>query len=498
MEPGLPKPACLELALPPEEATRLWRAPALLSRRAGRARTTRAGTIWHDTANGALASTNMSLGQDRDVWRLERLRPAHVMDWLPAHRAPLLAQASAPQFLGWKLPDQLAPVAAFEGRLRTLALDAAGGPMRLGLLEGTLRGVAQDRPACRLILEGQLSSIAELARELGVGLRIGVPRAGLAAQAMAVARGQPAQPRQTGAPSILPGGSLDDAVAGVIGHLADVILHWTARVAGADTPEPVHQMRVAVRRLRSALTVFRRAIAPDEGEPWLDQLAARLKTLATHLGAARDWDVFLTETGADIAYSFPGDRRISGLLAAAARRRAAAYATLQAFFEARDWPDFELALALLPATRPWRDSLPGEHSDILAAPVHIYAERALDRRLKHALAQGDQLQALPPDALHDLRKQIKKLRYATEFFGALFPEKPMRKYLSRLEQLQAVLGVVNDRVVAAGLLQQLAGGSDRAFACGVVLGFSAGRHAVSQDRVGQAWAKFARTTPFWD
>ena len=129
MEPGLPKPACLELALPPEEATRLWRAPALLSRRAGRARTTRAGTIWHDTANGALASTNMSLGQDRDVWRLERLRPAHVMDWLPAHRAPLLAQASAPQFLGWKLPDQLAPVAAFEGRLRTLALDAAGVEM---------------------------------------------------------------------------------------------------------------------------------------------------------------------------------------------------------------------------------------------------------------------------------------------------------------------------------------------------------------------------------
>ena len=490
--------SCLELELQPGEAARLWRTPALLAYRAGRARTSRAGTIWHDTAEGALASKNMSLGHERDLWRLERLRPGQAMDWPPAHRAPLLAQAAVPQSLGWKLPDQIAPVAAFEGRVRTLALERAGVPMRLGLLEGTLRGVAHGRPACRLVLEGDLSSIASLARELGASLPITVPRAGLAAQAMAVARGQPAPPRQTGAPTIPPHASLDDAVAGVVGHLADVILHWATRVVGSQTPEPVHQMRVAVRRLRSALTVFRRAIDPDSQAPWLGQLSGRLKTLAMHLGAARDWDVFLTETGADIGRSFAGDRRIAGLLAAATRRRTAAYATLQALTEGREWPDFELGLALLPATRPWRADLTAEQGELMANPVRIYAERALDRRLKHALTQGHQLSVPPPDQLHDLRKQIKKLRYATEFFGALFPEKSVRKYLSRLERLQAVLGAINDRAVAAGLLEQLAGGSDRAFASGVVLGFGAGRAARSQDGVAQAWAKFARTAPFWD
>ena len=486
------------MELPPSEVARLWRAPALLPRRAGRARANRVGTIWHDTADGALAARNVSLGQDRDTWRLERLRPGHALEWLPAHPAPLLAQAGAPEALGWKLPDQLAPVAAFEGRLRTVSLDAADGPMRLSLLEGTLRGVAQDRATCRLILEGDLCSIAALARELAAGLRIAVPRAGLAAQAMSVARGQAPQPRQTGAASIAQGTSLDDAVAGVTGHLADVTLHWATHLVGAQTPEPVHQMRVGVRRLRSALTVFRRAVEPEGGAPWLGQLATRLKTLATHLGAARDWDVFLTETGAEIAQAFAGDRRVAGLLAAAARHRAAAYASLQTLIEGREWPDFELGLALLPSTRPWRAALAAEHAERLAAPVSLYAKRALDRRLKHVLAQGDQLLAMPHDQLHELRKQIKKLRYATEFFGGLFPEKPVRKYLPRLERLQAVLGTINDRAVSAGLVAQLGGGSDRAFACGAVLGFCAGRAGRAQDGVARAWAKFARTAPFWD
>ena len=105
---------------------------------------------------------------------------------------------------------------------------------------------------------------------------------------------------------------------------------------------------------------------------------------------------------------------------------------------------------------------------------------------------------LPAEALHDIRKHAKRLRYAIEFFSPLFPAKPVRRYLSRLERLQEALGAVNDTAVAAGLMAQLGGDADRAFATGVVLGFGAGQGARAVRRVERAWSRFYRAAPFWD
>ena len=90
-----------------------------------------------------------------------------------------------------------------------------------------------------------------------------------------------------------PGLNVDQAVVLITGHLADVILHWARTAPDGTAPEPVHQMRVAVRRLRTALAVFRRT-APEGA---LDSLEKELKSVARLLGGARDWDVFLGETG---------------------------------------------------------------------------------------------------------------------------------------------------------------------------------------------------------
>jgi CHAD domain-containing protein len=89
----------------------------------------------------------------------------------------------------------------------------------------------------------------------------------------------------------------------------------------------VHQLRVAIRRLRSALSVFRRAVRDDV--LWLDSLAGQLKTLASLLGTARDWDVFIADTGAEIFQALPDDRRIARMIATASDRRDAAYANLR-------------------------------------------------------------------------------------------------------------------------------------------------------------------------
>jgi CHAD domain-containing protein len=501
MAPPAPGRTTLELELPPDELARLLRAPAVLAVRAGRLRTTRASIVWHDTAEAALAGDGLALSHHEGApqpWRLEGLH-GHMGPASPAAPARVLAEAATPEALPIAVPGPLAPIAAFSGRHRVLPLRMAGEAARLGVLDGALRGVAQDLATCRVVLDGETWAVAALAYSLAGSLRLTVPRTSLAAHAMAVARGRAPAPRRLCAPAIPPGLSVDDALVFVTATLGHAILHWGALVPDRSSTEPVHQMRVSVRRLRSALSVFRRAVQDEAGQaPWLDDLADRMRLLAATLGAARDWDVFLAGTGEALARAFGADRRVAGLLAAASRKREAAYAALAAHLGGPAWPRLELTLALLPITRPWHVGAAPKLADMLASPVDAYAARALARRARRVLAPGESLAGLPAPALHDVRKQAKQLRYAAEFFAGLFADRAARRYLKRLEKLQAVLGRVNDTAVAAALTAQLGGGADRAFAAGVVQGFGAGRAARDAGQVRRAWRKFGKAAPFWD
>ncbi len=468
--------------------------------RAGAIRTTAHHLVWHDTADGALAAHGVAICQAQSksaLWRLERLypdsAPGTALQWLPASVPPVLAEAVAPELLGQDLPGPLAPASAFRGRLRTIPLDFGGIPGELSILTGELRGVAQDRPACRIRLAGPAASVAQVAHALAETLAVCPPRASLAAEALALARGQDVPPRHLGGPSLAPGISTGEAFTGVAAHLADVILHWGRLVPHATSPEPVHQMRVGVRRLRSGLAVFRRAAENEAGEPVaLDRLAGALRDLARRLGVARDWDVFITETGAEVQTAFPAERRLDGLMAAAGRKRAAAYASLETYLASQDWTRLAMTLALLPT------ELTCLNSTTASEPARDYTARALGRRLKHVLRPGRDISHLPAPDLHNIRKQAKQLRYATEFFAPLFADKAVRKYLPKLAELQEALGAVNDLDVAASLTRQLEGGADRAFAAGVVQGFGAARAARASARVQRVWEKFYRATPFWD
>ncbi len=484
------------------EMPRLLRAPAVLVRRAGTWRNVAAQTVWHDTADGKLAQEGLALAQASmtpsrpAAWRLERLHPGGGFLWLPATPPPVLAQDGSPDQLGRAWPGELVPVAAFHGRLRVQKLALASGPGTLSVLSGTICGVARDLPVCRLELSGQRADVVALARLLAETLPILPPRSSLAAEAMALATGRQAARRRASAPTLPPGLSTGEALACLTAQLAEAILHWAGAVSQAAGPEPVHQMRVGVRRLRSALGAFRRAAEADGPAPWLDELSATLKALAGRLGAARDWDVFLAETGLQVGQAFPGERRVSRLLDAARRRRLAAYADLAAYLAGQDWTRLAVGLALLPSSRPWERACDG-HS-VWASPLRDYAARALHRRLKHVLSAGEALSGLPAPALHETRKQAKRLRYATEFFGPVFAEKAARKYVARLADLQERLGRVNDTSTADALVRQLAGGAEHAFAAGVVQGFCAARAGRTQAKVQRSWHRLYRATPFWN
>jgi triphosphatase len=487
----------LDLALHPDDAAAVWRAPALAQLRGGaRLRSTKLSLTWHDGAARELSASGLVLARQqkgtRAAWRLERMRPERGEDWLPAAAAPVVAEASAPEGLGTAIPRKLVALASFEGMARSFALPHDAALEAVGLQAGTLRANDGERRACRLLLAGPATTAFELACSLAQTVRLEVPRAGLAAMA-AYPEGAPA--RHLGAANLPPGASLSAALALLIGQLTDVILYWAPLASVDGGPEPVHQMRVALRRLRSALQVFGRMASC----PALETAGAALRALAQTLGAVRDWDVFVHDTVPELAASFADDRTVLRLLAAAERRRRDRYATLQAALDDPAFRRLGLELAELACVRPWETALASAPAATEAPPdLQSFGRQALARRMRRVVAMaGDFAERAGPD-LHALRLQCKRLRYAAELFSPLFPGRGAGKFMRRLAALQERLGRLNDASVAADLMHQLGRGPGRAFASGVICGWVAAAAKDGRGKAERSWRRFRACDPFWD
>ena len=136
----------------------------------------------------------------------------------------------------------------------------------------------------------------------------------------------------------------------------------------------------------------------------------------------------------------------------------------------------------------------------------------MERRRKKIVKRGTKLAELDPVRRHRIRIQAKKLRYASEFFGATFPGKKAarrrKEFIAALERLQDTLGDLNDISVHEGLTEQLAddqenGGkhkrraANKAFAAGRLSGREEARIAAVLKDAERAYARFAKARPFW-
>lgn len=489
----------LTLLLASADAARLQRSPPVKTARSGRLRGQAVQIIWHDSLDRELASHGLALAEQRGTWRLEQHWPGDTGSWAPATDHQLIVEANGLEALrhtlaetdgamaGGGLPEAVTPVAAFAGRRTMLPLAIDGETVSMTLLDGVLRAVAAEQPATRLILEGPGAQLRALVLALAETLAITVPQHSLWAEALRLADGTDHQRRRRGTPALRPEEtSVHAAFAHIVGHLTDVTLQLAPMVADIDHgTEAVHQMRVAVRRARSAFALF--PALPDD--PAYARAAEGLKQLGHALGPARDWDVFMTETAPPVETVLPEQPALHSLLRAGARRRHAARASLVEYLQSPAFRRLSLELAWLAASEPPAEAAP-------AVPLSEFAAVALRRRWKKLLNSGRALEDLDNQALHGLRLKAKRLRYAAEFFAPLFPEKPTSRFIRRLAVLQERLGLFNDTTVAEGLLRDLNG--KPGYAAGLVLGFTAARGARSREKIATAWARFRRRDPFWN
>jgi len=498
-----------EFVLDPAAARALLRHPAIGRLRQGRARPSPATLLFHDAADGRLAAAGLtvvleSCGRSR-VERLEQIVPGPAQALRPAGPLPVLAKRPNLGAVGAAglaeaarvAPALLTAVAAAVGRRTVLRL-ATAEPMTLTLFAGHLRTLAAERPFARLTLSVPSSGLAEagaLLRALAETLPLTVPAVSLGEEARALALGVPARPLRRGAPDLAEARTVEDGAIQALGHLS-LALAAAAPVAAQGTdPEGVHQARVAIRRLRSAMTVFRPAI----GSAAIDDLKARAGEIARTLGPARDWDVFLAQTLAPVRATFAERHDLAALGKAAQEARTKAYRAVRCLIQSSAFRLFLLDMALMLAERPWRSADGAEKREqTLETPLADFAAVALDKRLKRVRRAGESFATLDIPALHALRIDAKRLRYAAELFAPLYPEKRVRRFLKSLAALQDALGHLNDGASAAGLLEQLRiQNAPRAQAIGVVEGWVGRGAMTARTDAVEAWQSFLKREPFW-
>ena len=221
----------MDLTLLPRslDAGGLARHPLIRSTRAGQTRGRKIRLLWHDGPERPLAKHGLALCEESGVWRLERHAPEGDETWPPGLDHRLVETASGPKALtrlpSGTTPEDLAPLAAFEGRRTVFPLIVGGAPVTLTLMHGALRMGEDIWPAARLRLEGPEAAVCAQALVLGQGLDMSVSTRGLVAEALARTGGPVPAPDWRGAPGPMTRGlSVTEAFAHVLGHLTGVLL----------------------------------------------------------------------------------------------------------------------------------------------------------------------------------------------------------------------------------------------------------------------------------
>lgn len=258
---------------------------------------------------------------------------------------------------------------------------------------------------------------------------------------------------------------------GIEKYLNKVLSHETAVLQDQD-PEELHQMRVGMRRLRSAVTSF---------APVLDlPKAARDKKIgkiARSLGELRDIDV-LMEALNDQYYPYlpePEQITIDKVLIRLVKRRGKVFKSVRSTLEhknyqhlkedLKNWLEFPVykAIAQFPIQELLPDLLLPQISHLLLHEGWLFAIENLETEdnsqdnsssKKLSNKKVDKLLTSHGDVLHDLRKQAKKVRYLmalfTDFYGSTY-----QAYLQDMKEIQEYLGDIQDTVVLEDMLGEI-------------------------------------------
>lgn len=453
----------LKLRITPEHLARLRRHPLFMAHQISAPVTRHLHNIYYDTPKLELHGKEMAL----------RLRRAGGR-WLQTLKGGGSVRAGLHQRNEWETPVALARLdfsvlpasvlkACLPPRLRkklksvfvtdfyrtSRLLEWRGAQIEVCMDHGVVKTAQHSTTICEVELElksGAALQLYELALALLEIVPLELETVSKAELGFRLLCGYVEQPSKGDVPKFRNKDSLSEVLQTLIWSC---LLHFQSNLHGAmtsDDAEYLHQMRVALRRLRVVLRMAEKS-RPDAQ---LAVLRGEFATLGGALGRMREWDVFIAGVAEPLCALHAGDDGLQMLLKLSKRQRAGHYATLQSDTPRRELQRLMLRLAI------WMNGTYWQQAEQGAPQTRAFARRYLQRLAKRYQQTAQQLDATDNGQLHNLRIRVKKLRYSAECYTSLYGKKDVDNYLSALAEIQEILGEINDVAVARRLLDELA------------------------------------------
>ena len=447
------------------------------------------GSKWIQTVKGnEVAAGGL---HERTEWEFPVTRPE--IDW-----ARLREQGLDEFYRFQKLRQKLKPVftTEFSRILHRLEL-TGGGKLEFCLDRGKITAGKAVQAFTEVELElksGSAAFLYDFAVELQKTVSLRLQNASKAERGYFLYTQKPAPVVRAVALDVSPDISVNEAFKrtmwNCIRHLQG---NESGMLLGSD-PEYLHQMRVALRRLRSTLGVFKKAFAENTLAP----IEKELKKLRSVLGPARDWDVFVTEFFPSLEQALPDSRQWTHIRRTATLRRAARNRAARRAIASEHYSQFMLTLCAWLSAERWHENPDPASPRQLVQPLSVFAPVVFEQYHRKLKKRGKNLAKLSSAERHALRIAVKKQRYACEFFSGLYPRKRTKRYLRALSALQQCLGVLNDLSIQERLLGEMV---ERRAALrepvNLARGWIAATTAQQLAQLQKSWANFKEQQTFW-
>ena len=407
-------------------------------------------STYFDTPDGALSRRHMSLRLREDfggvpvqTFKCGQGLSRQELEW-SAPGGLNLKHAELRVLLKAPLRKALVPVFKVTIHRRQRTFDYKGARIELALDQGEVCKGDQRRPICEVELElkaGSRADLFDLAQVLSKAAPLRLSFLGKASQGQMLLQHAPSFSQDTSL-ALTRDTLLVDAFQ-TLAHRAivDLALHAEAYSEFGE-PRALHALRVSTRRLKSYLATFDRLL----DETGAKRVRQHLNWLLKVSAEARNIDVF--------AQTYLHAQSPAHLATVVMAAGAAAHARTRGVLASARFRGLLLDIVSWLETHAWRGRT-DRANRALGGKIKRFARKSLSRRLESLTRRTGNLRTLDPEARHEVRLKIKRLRYVLEAFASLFASGDSAPYLRSLRAIQSYLGDLNDSATAEHLVDSL-------------------------------------------
>jgi triphosphatase len=405
------------------------------------------------------------------------------------------------------LGETLKPVFQTRVERTSYRLNGGGNEVMLAFDEGKIVANGASSKISEVEIElkrGHPSALFKVARTIGQIVPASLDVKSKSERGYELAGGGAADVEKGFEPELLPGMPSSRAFGRAC--MQQLLVNQAAMI-NKRHPEALHQMRIALRRLRAAISLFKDVVTDDR----VEAIKTELKWIGSELAPARDLDSFVIEALRPLHKQQADQPGLESIARLFARERIKSHKRAREAVESQRFRALVIDTAEWIEAGPWNTSEDSVWVARRVMPIDILAASELSQRSKKVRKRGAKIDELDADGLHQLRIQIKKTRYATEFFSSLYAGKKAvkrhDKFHTTLKQLQNCLGGFNDITMRKALCSEILDrpgknlteeqNRHRAFAAGLIIGDQQAQIRKLLERAKKAHARFAEAKAFW-